>query len=113
MSVIKTKTSKGNIDWKKFILPGYIVFSILFIVLTLYAYLQWVVYNSGLSAWWQQWLAAGQEQWYAVAIQEIITKVSEKCEPIALTAGDNQVDVVNVACLQESQNQDTSLNSTE
>jgi hypothetical protein len=28
--------------------------------------------------------------------------VSEKCEPVALTAGDTQIEVVNVACLQQA-----------
>lgn len=106
MSVIKTKTSNVWIDWKKFILPAYIVFSILFILLTIYMYLQWVVYNSGVSAWGQQWLAAGQEQWYTVAIQEMMAKVSENCEPIALTSGEVQVDIINVACLQQSPSQE-------
>ena len=92
MSIIKTKTSESSFGWKKFILPGYIVLSALFILVTLYTYFQWVVYRSGVATWEQQ------------AVQTIMTRVSQKCEAIALTLGESQVDIVNAACVQQSGN---------
>jgi len=46
MSALKTKTTGENIEWKKFIVPAYIVFSVLFIIYTIYGSLQAVVYQS-------------------------------------------------------------------
>lgn len=77
-------------SWKCFALPAYVIISALFIAYSLYSYLVWVVYQSG------------QQQGYTVAVQDLATQVSEKCEPVAITIGQEQVDVINVACLQEA-----------
>ena len=79
-------------SWKKFILPGYIIFSALFIVYVLYGYFGGVVYQSGLQG--------GYNQWYTQAVQELAQQVGSKCEPVAITLWDQQVDVINIACLQ-------------
>lgn len=100
MSIIKTKvTDESSKKWfSKMILPLYIVLSALFIVYAAYSYLGWVVYNS----WVNQGATAGQQQGYEAAVVDLMNRVGEKCEPVALTAGDTQVDVINVACLQQA-----------
>lgn len=86
----KIEVPKRNIS--KIFLPVYIVLSALFILYVGYSYLQGVVYTS--------WNNTGQQQWYQAAYVEIITAVSEKCEPVALNAWETQISIVNVACLQ-------------
>jgi len=82
------------------VLPAYIILSAIFILYVAYSYLQWVVYRSGAANWQQQWYSLGQQEWYTNAVIEVINSVSEKCEPVAITAWEAQVDVINVACLQ-------------
>jgi len=86
-------------SFSKFILPAYIAFSALFILYIGYTYFQWVVYNSGLN----QGASAGQEQGYQQAIVDLMNQAGTKCEPVSLTAGDQQVDVINIACLQQAE----------
>ena len=73
----------------------YIILSLIFILYVMYAYLQWVIYNS----WVQQGNASGQQQWYEQAVVELMNQVGSECRSVALTAWDAQIDVINVACL--------------
>lgn len=93
MSVLtKAKTDVVKKNYTQYILPAYIVVSALFILLVAYSYFQWVVYNSGN--------LNGQQQGYQAAYVEVVNAVSQKCEAVTLEVWDNQVSVVNVACLQ-------------
>ena len=100
MSIIKTKvTDESSKKWfSKMILPLYVVLSALFILYVAYSYLGWVVYN----LWLNQGASAGQQQGYEAAIVDLMKRVGEKCEPVALTAGETQIDVINVACLEQA-----------
>lgn len=96
MSLIKAKTNTSSLDWKQFILPAYIIFSLIFIAFTLYLYFRGAVYNA--------WFTTGQQQGYALAFNEVITRAREACEAISLSSGENKIDIVNVACLEQAQN---------
>jgi hypothetical protein len=100
MSIMKAKwgeeTPKVNV--KKMVLPAYIVLSALFIWYAAYSFFTWVVYNSGVN----QWATAGQKQGYEQAIVDLMNQAGTKCEPVALTMWEAQVDVINVACLQQA-----------
>ena len=104
MSALKTKTTGENIEWKKFIVTAYIVFSVLFIIYTIYGSLQAVVYQSWINAGRQEGLTAWQQQWYSAAVGEIISNLDGKCETLALTNDISKIDIVNVACVQQQAN---------
>lgn len=102
MSVLgKTKEEVVVPTWKKMIIPWYIIFSMIFIIVTLYYYFVSFVYQSWVVDGGQQWLETWQWQWYRLAIEELTQKVTEKCEPVAITINEKQVDIINVACLQD------------
>lgn len=95
MSALRAKTDE-KFSIKKLLLPLYIIISLMFIVYVLYSYVMWTIYR-----WWMiKW----QEQWYARAIQDLMSQAGSKCEPVALNFWKDQIDVVNVACLQKQEN---------
>jgi hypothetical protein len=52
----------------------------------------------------------GVNQGYATAVNELITKVSGKCDaPTPITAGDKKVEVVDVSCLKSTTNTPPSI----
>ena len=97
MSVLGKSTKeevKKSAGWKKLLLPGYIIFSAIFIVYSLYTYFGGVVYQ----AWVNQWINS--------AVVRLMQQAGSQCEqPVSLTAWGQQVDVINVACLQQPQSQ--------
>ena len=105
MSALSTKKTNEESIVKKLILPAYIVLSALFILYIAYSYMQSVVYQS--------WADRGMQQGYSSAVVELINRVGEKCEPVAITASDTQVDVINVACLQAPQAQNQTVSEAE
>ena len=94
---VKDESENVSMDWRKFLLPGYIIFSALFILFTLYNALWSVVYQSGLQAGVAEW----QQQWYEIGMQEILQTAGNSCETITIGGGDQQVGLVNIACLQQ------------
>lgn len=106
MSIIKSKVPEEvSKKWlSKMILPLYLVLSALFIVYVAYSYLGGVVYNSWLNQGATEW----QQQGYESAIVDLMNRVGAKCEPVALTVGDTQVDVINIACLQQAPTESSS-----
>ncbi len=92
MSVLGKTTreeAKKPAGWKKMLLPGYLLFSAIFIIYSLYTYFGGVVYQAGVN------------QGISSAVVQLMQQTGSKCEPVALTAGDQQVDVINIACLQQ------------
>ena len=92
MAIMKAKNSEeSSKKWiSKMILPVYVILSAIFIIYVAYSFLNTVIYNSG------------QQQWYETAIIDLMNKVGAACEPVSLTAGETQVDVINIACLQQA-----------
>lgn len=76
----------------KFFLVLWILFSVVFVVMTLWTNVLQRTYNYGM----QQ----GSQQGVQAAVVDIMKKVSSKCEAVPLTIGDQRVDILNVACLQ-------------
>jgi len=101
----KKTTPTGN-SFKSFILPVYVLLSLIFIAVVSYNYLAGFVYNS----WVSQGAVAGQQQWYERAVIDVMNQVVTQCEPVALTAWDQQVDIVNYACVQPQTELETSQN---
>ncbi len=105
MSALTAKKTTEWTKWRKIILPLYVIISALFILYVWYSYFQWVVYRS--------WAISWQQQWYTTAVIELINRVGEKCEPVAISAWETQVDVINVACLQQQASAETSFTWSE
>ena len=105
--------SYGVMDYvKAYSLPVYVVVSVVFIIYTLYSYAMGVVYNSGYTrgqADSEVILQQTYDQGYAQAVQQLMEQTSSRCEAVALTLWDQQVDVVNVACLMQNPAVDESM----
>lgn len=91
MSLTQKEASPG--EWKKALLPLYIVISALFIVFVIYNYIVGGIYTL--------WKNTG----YQAAIEQLIAQAGAKCEPVAINLWENKIEVVNVACLQQTQTQ--------
>ncbi len=89
------KTTESNLDWKKYIIPTYIVVSALLLLIVLYWYIVNSIYGAGYNTWAQNW--------YQSAVSELITEVTKECKGIKVSLWDSEVEVVNVACLQNNQ----------
>lgn len=84
------ETTKKTSGWKNILLPGYLVLSALFIVYSLYTHFVGVVYQA----------------WANSAVVRLMQQAGSQCEqPVSLTAWGQQVDVINIACLQQPQSQ--------
>lgn len=86
----------SNAPIKALILPVYVILSVVFIVYIGYSYATGVVYNTGELNGQQQGYDAG----YSKAISDLLQQAGTQCEPVAITLGDQGVNVINVACLQ-------------
>lgn len=72
----------------KFFLVLWIIFSVIFVSVTLWTSMVRRTYDYGV------------QQGLQVAVSSIMKEVTSKCEAVPLTLGDKQVSIVNVACLQ-------------
>lgn len=104
--VFKAKTRKET--WKFFStvkaysLPIYIVVSAVFILYVLWSYAMWVVYNAWVIAGQNQALQVGQEQGYVAAIEQMSQEASSSCDVVTLTLWDQEVNMINIDCLDMS-----------
>ena len=99
MSFIAKTKEWSSFDWKAYVLPGYITISAIFIVYMIYSFIVWGVYNLGVNS--------GAQRGYQAAVAELMNQASSKCEPVELTLEDKKIQVVNVACLQQSSTSQT------
>lgn len=90
---------------RNYSLPVYIVVSAVFIIYVLWTYAMSVVFNAGVLQGQNQALQVGQEQGYLAAIQQLSDEATkESCEVVTLTLWEEQVNMINVNCLDLSQN---------
>jgi hypothetical protein len=85
MTINGSKLSVGKIT-----LVAWIVFSVCFVAYSAWGYMGGKVYNSGVKQ--------GQVQ----AVNALLQQAS-KCEAFSVYAGENKVELVNVACLEKSE----------
>ena len=109
--VFKVKTNEKTPEIlsaiKSYSLPVYIVVSAVFILYVLWSYAMGVVYNAWVNAGKNQALQGDQEQDYMVAmeqgyvtaIEQILQEATASCDVISLTLWDEQVNMVNIDCL--------------
>jgi hypothetical protein len=101
--VKKTDTVKkeaSGLSIKPFMLPMYIILSAVFILYIAYSYATGVVYKSGIMAGQQAGQQQAQQAGYEAAIAQLLQQAGSQCEPISISLGEKQVNVINVACLQ-------------
>lgn len=91
----KTRGAPESFNLKKLVLPVYIVVSAVFMLAVIYSYANGVIYKSGLTT--------GQQQGYEAAVVELAQQISAKCEAVAITVGEQQINVINTACLQSAE----------
>lgn len=96
----KEAPAKEKMNIKSFILPLYIILSLIFIVYMGYSYAVGFMYQSGLNSGQQQWQQVGYKVGYEDAIAQLIGQAGTQCEPVSISLGDAGVNVINVACLQ-------------
>ncbi len=95
MSLGKKDTEKTGISWKQALLWAYIAFTIVLIVWLIFNYFKNVVYSMGVQAG------------YGTAVEQLMKEVGSKCEPVAVNIGEEQIDIINVACLQQPEAEET------
>jgi len=88
--VFMKERKKMNLNVKGYMLPLYILLSLLFILWSAYSYFSSFVYGSGVQAGGTQ------------VVNAIVTQASQGCNAIPVTAGGTTVELVNVACLQQA-----------
>jgi hypothetical protein len=88
-----TKKEIVNQKIKKITVISYIVLSALFIIFSLYNNLKNTVYNVGVNQ--------GRE----IAISQVISAASKECKPLNIFVGEQKLDIINVACLQQAPEQ--------
>lgn len=103
--LIRPKPVVDKRSYTQYILLAYIIISAIFILMVAYSYFQGVVYKS--------WSLKGQQQWYEAAYIEIINAVSQKCETVSLNVWETTVSIINVICLQQNQQGDTTTEISE
>ena len=64
----------------------------------------WIVFASVITllAGFDVLKNAAYQKGVANALTQVVTRVSAECKPVTVTAGQRQIDIVNVACLQRN-----------
>lgn len=88
--VFMKEKKKMNFNMKGYLLPLYILLSLLFILWSAYSYFSSFVYGSGVQAGGTQ------------VVNAIVVEATKGCNAIPVTSGGTTVQLINVACLQQA-----------
>lgn len=91
--VTRNKEEGASLEWKRYLLPGYIVVSLLFIVYVVYSTIVGGIYNLGLNN--------GAQQGFKAAVAQLMEQAGTKCDPVDLTLDNQKIQIVNYACTQQ------------
>lgn len=93
--VFMKETKKAKLNIKAYLLPVYVIISLLFIIWSAYSYFSSFVYGSGVQAGGTQ------------VVNAIVSQASQGCSAIPVTSGSTTVELINIACLQQAPTETT------